>query len=244
MKRALLHGFLGDSSVWAGIIEGAAIALPGHRGGEKVRSTWAENLDAVAAAVRGCDLAIGYSLGARVALGLLALGAVPRVIAISVNPGIRDARDVSFADDVAHARFDEPSGAPSERVARRARDAAWAKRFRTEPLADVLDAWEAQPLFATQERVDPDRLAVRRARRLALDPQQIARSLDAMGLAEMPDYHGVVDDRCTLIAGADDTKYVAIAGGLPAAVHVIDHCGHDPLLEQPSALAKVLASIA
>jgi len=244
VTRALLHGFLGDPAVWDGIIEGDAIALPGHRGGAKVRSTWAENLDAVAEQVRGCDLAIGYSLGARVALGLLALGAVPRVILISVNPGIRDARDMSFADEVSHARFDEPSGAPSERVARRARDAAWAKRFRTEPLAHVLDAWEAQPLFATQKRVDPDRLAARRARRLALDPQQIARSLDAMGLAEMPDYHASVDDRCTLIAGADDAKYVAIARGLRASLHVIAGGGHDPLLEQPSALAKVLASIA
>lgn len=222
MKRALLHGFLGDPSVWDGIIEGTAIALPGHRGGDLVSLTWAQNLDAIASLVGDCDLAIGYSLGARVALGLLAMGAVSRAIVIGVNPGIDD----------------------RDRAARRASDAAWAKRFRTEQLSKALDAWEAQPLFATQARVSPEILRARRARRVALDPEQIARSLEAMGLAEMPDYHSIVaPDRCTLIAGADDAKYVAIARSLSAPMHVIAHCGHDPLLEQPDALAKVLASL-
>jgi len=250
VKRALLHGFLGDASVWDGVFgmrEGNAcadaIALPGHRGGTSVRPTWADNLDAVAERVRDCDVAIGYSLGARVALGLLAIGAVPRVVLISVNPGIDDGwgRDAGGRDTGARDADERDTG---ERDARRAHDRVWATRFRREPLADVLDAWEAQPLFATQARVAPDILAARRERRLALDPQQIARSLEAMGLAEMPDYRAVVDARCTLIAGADDAKYLAIARSLNAPVHVIDHCGHDPLLEQPAALAKVLASIA
>lgn len=233
MKRALLHGFLGDPSVWDGIVGDSSlgesdrtvdsdvvIVLPGHVGGEHVRPTWAENLDAIAQSVRGCDLAIGYSLGARVTLGLLAMGAIPRAILISANPGIDDAA----------------------RSARRASDAIWARKFRTEPLADVLDEWEAQPLFASQARVAPDVLAARRARRLRLDSEQLARSLEVMGLAEMPDYRGVVDARCTLIVGGEDAKYLAIARGLGASL-VIDHCGHDPLLEQPAALAKVLASL-
>jgi 2-succinyl-6-hydroxy-2,4-cyclohexadiene-1-carboxylate synthase len=220
VKRALLHGFLGDPSVWADIVDGAAIALPGH--GSPIASTWEQNLDAIAAQIGDCDLAIGYSLGARVALGLLAIGAVRRAILISVNPGIDD----------------------GDRTARRASDAAWAKRFRTEALSDILDAWEAQPLFATQSRVSRDVLRARRARRLALDPEQIARSLESMGLAEMPDYKSLVTpDRCTLIAGADDAKYLAIARSLNVPLHVIDHCGHDPLLEQPARLAEALARV-
>ncbi len=277
MKRALLHGFLGDPSVWDGIASNndVLLALPGHVGGDQVRPTWAENLDAIAERARGCDLVIGYSQGARVALGLLAMGAVPRAVLISVNPGIEETRagidEKSRAgiDEKSRAGIDEKSRAGideksrsgdersradddrsrdvdatnDERNARRASDAAWARRFRTEPLSDVLDAWETQPLFATQARVAPDALAARRARRLALDPAQIAQNLEAMGLAEMPDYHAVVDDRCTLIVGADDSKYLAIARVLHARCHVIDECGHDPLLEQPAALAKVLASI-
>ncbi len=228
MTPALLHGFLGDPEVWddgANGIAGATFALPGHAGGDPVLSTWAANLDAIAARIRGYRLVIGYSLGARVALGLVAIGAVPRAILVSVNPGI-------------------PDTAATERAARRASDATWAQRFRTEPLADVLDAWEAQPLFATQARAPAARLASRRARRLTLDPEQMARSLEAMGLAEMPDYRAELSaGRCTIVVGEDDAKYVAIARASSAPVHVIPRAGHDPLLEQPAALAKVLASL-
>lgn len=251
MNAALLHGFLGDPSVWSGITSGLAIALPGH--GAPVLPTWAQNLDAIAHQVRDRDVAIGYSLGARVALGLLAMGAVPRAILISVNPGIEDVRDVDAAGageapsagDVAGVRdASSAHDAGSERAARRTSDRVWAARFRAEPLAAVLDAWEAQPLFASQSRVAADVLRARRARRLAHDPEQLARSLEVMGLAEMPDHRAIIaPGTCTLIAGADDAKYLALARTLDAPLRVIDHCGHDPLLEQPAALAKVLASL-
>ena len=219
MTRAFLHGFAGDPSVWAGIARSgdACIALPGH--GRELAPTWDANLDAIAAAIAGHDVVIGYSLGARIALGLVATGRAPRAILISVNPGI----------------------AGAERPARRASDAAWARLLREHGIAAFVDAWQAQPLFATQARAPADRLAARRARRLALDPEQLARSLEVMGLAEMPDYRAhVTADRCRLIAGADDAKFLAIARALPAPLDVIAASGHDPTLEQPDALAQLL----
>jgi len=218
----LLHGFAGDPSAWNGIaIAGDRAALPGHPGGGPVAGGWAENLDAIAARLGRCDVAIGYSLGARVALGLVASGRVPRGVLISVNPGI----------------------AEHERAARRASDAAWAQLARERGIAAFIAAWEAQPLFATQQRAPTERLAARRARRLALDPAQLASSLEAMGLAEMPDYRGEVDGRFALIAGADDARYVAIARALPAPLTLVPGSGHDPLLEQPAALTAVLAHV-
>nr|MDQ3370880.1 2-succinyl-6-hydroxy-2,4-cyclohexadiene-1-carboxylate synthase [Myxococcota bacterium] len=99
----------------------------------------------------------------------------------------------------------------------------------------------AQPLFATQARVAADRLAARRARRLAHDPEQLARSLEVMGLAEMPAYHAAVTpERCALIAGADDPKFLAIARSLAAPLEIIAGAGHDPTLEQPAALAAAI----
>ena len=223
MTRAFLHGFAGDPSVWAGIARPAAgdacIALPGH--GRELAPTWDANLDAIAAAIAGHDVVIGYSLGARIALGLIATGRAPRAILISVNPGITGA----------------------ERPARRASDAAWARLLREHGIAAFVDAWQAQPLFATQERAPADRLAARRARRLALDPEQLARTFEVMGLAEMPDHTAAVTaDRCRLIVGADDTKFLAIARTLPAPLDVIADCGHDPTLEQPATLADLLVS--
>jgi 2-succinyl-6-hydroxy-2,4-cyclohexadiene-1-carboxylate synthase len=220
---AFLHGFAGDAAIWDAIrmefSASRAISLPGHGTG-LVRSSWDANLEAVAGEV-GDTLVVGYSLGARIALGLVATGRCKRAILISVNPGIPDA----------------------ERAARRASDAAWAQMLRTRGLAEFLEAWEAQPLFATQSRVSPERLTVRRARRLALDPEQLARSLEIMGLAEMPDYRGELDERVAMIAGADDPKYAAIARASGVRHAIIAGAGHDIPLEQPAALVAAIAKL-
>jgi len=219
VRVACLHGFLGSPEVWRGIADGAhAVALPGHGGGP-VGETWAANLDAVARAIGACDVVVGYSLGARVALGLVATERVGRAVLISVNAGIDD----------------------GERAARREADAAWARLLRTQGLATFLSAWEAQPLFATQARAGAVVIAQRRARRLALDPEQLARSLEVMGLAEMPDYRGALDARCSLVVGAEDTRYVELARSWGQAAVSIADCGHDPTLEQPQQLARALA---
>lgn len=223
MTHTFLHGFAGDPATWddvrAEFSTTRAIALPGHGTGQ-VRSSWDANLEAVATEV-GDAVVVGYSLGARVALGLVASGRVARAILVSVNPGLPE----------------------SERVARRASDAVWAQLLRTEGIAAFIGAWEAQPLFATQARVSPKRLAARRARRLALDPEALARSLEVMGLAEMPDYRGALDDRVALIAGADDPKYAAIARASGVRHEIIAGAGHDIPLEQPAALAAAIARL-
>ncbi len=200
-----LHGFLGSPDVWG---EGPGIRLAQP----PIAPSWRAHLAAVAEQLGPVEAVVGYSLGARLALGLVVEGYAPRAVLISVNPGI------------AHA----------ERPARRAADAAWAKRFRTEPLADVLDAWEAQALFSGRSRAD------RRAQRLALDPEQCARTLEVLGLAEMPDYRGEIDQRFHLIAGAADAKFVAIARTLPAPLELIADSGHDPTLDQPAALRAAI----
>lgn len=229
MKCALLHGFAGDPSAWDDVIDvwkiphqPRAVPLPGHGGGP-VLDTWDENLDAVATATVGCEVIVGYSLGARVALGLVARGLATHAVLIGVNPGIAD----------------------TERAARREFDAAWTRLLRAEGMAAFHDAWIDQPLFATQKRVPEEKRAARRAHRLALDPEQLARSIEVMGLAAMPDYWSVVSahrDRIALIAGAEDAKYVAISSGLPArSFEQIEGSGHDPTLEQPLALATAIA---
>lgn len=222
VRAVLIHGFAGDPASWDDVPIDAdrtdRLALPGHPGGAPLERDWAQNLTAIAGRLGPCDVVVGYSLGARVALGLVIGGHVPRGVLISVNPGIAD-----------HERF-----------ARRAGDAAWAQLARQRGIAAFVEAWQAQPLFATQRRVPAERLAARTARRLALDPEQLAQSLETMGLAEMPDYRALIDDRVALIAGADDAKYVAIARALPARLALIPDSGHDPLLEQPRALAAAI----
>lgn len=222
MRALLLHGFAGDATAWeatlaAGLaaLEPIAIAMPGH--GVPVEDSWQANLDAID--TRGAELAIGYSFGARLALGLLANHRVARAILIGVNPGIED----------------------HERAARRAADAGWVRLLRERGIEAFVDAWEAQPLFATQARVAPERLRERRARRLGLDPEALARCLEAMGLAEMPDYRDSIRGVAKLIVGGDDAKFLAIAH--PHSPVIVEGSGHDVLLEQPGALAAAIRAL-
>jgi 2-succinyl-6-hydroxy-2,4-cyclohexadiene-1-carboxylate synthase len=240
VRVAYLHGFAGDPAAWDATLaalprhDARAIALPGHGGGP-VLASWDACLAAIAGAIGEVDLVVGYSLGARAALGLLATGRATRAILVSVNPGLDD----------------------EDRPARRASDAAWARLLRERGsgigrgsergIEAFADAWEAQPLFATQARTPPGLLAARRARRRALDPEQLARSLEVMGLAEMPDYRPALRlaaPRAALIAGADDPKYLALARATAAPLAVIAGSGHDPTLEQPEALADAIAAAA
>ncbi len=229
MKCALLHGFAGDPAAWDEVvahlpaaIEARAIALPGHGGG-RVRDTWADNIAAVSESLVGCDAVVGYSFGARVALGVLVAGANLRAVLIGCNPGIAD----------------------GERPARIANDARWAALLRTRGIAEFADAWTAQPLFASQRRVTAERLAARRSRRLALDPAELARCLEVMGTGAMPDYRPTLPalaPRIAWLAGADDTTYAQLAQSLPGAHRaLIADSGHDPTLEQPAALATAIS---
>jgi len=214
VRALFLHGLVGAPEAWSEVlaeldVEAIAVAMPGH--GTPVQASWAANLDAID--TQGATLAIGYSFGARVALGLLAERRVARAILIGVNPGISD----------------------EARPARRAADARWAQLLRERGIEAFVETWEVQPLFATQGRVAPEKLAARRALRLTLDPEQLARCLETMGLAEMPDYREVRGAQ--LIVGADDAKFVALARGLAT---MIPEAGHDVLLEQPVALAAAI----
>jgi pimeloyl-ACP methyl ester carboxylesterase len=66
-----------------------------------------------------------------------------------------------------------------------------------------------------------------------------------MGLGEMPDYTETLrDPRVSVIAGALDSKYVAIARELGVPLVEIADSGHDPTLEQPLALAAQLSNLA
>jgi 2-succinyl-6-hydroxy-2,4-cyclohexadiene-1-carboxylate synthase len=216
VRVALIHGFLGGVDAW-GTIEGTRITLPGH-GETPVQPTWGDNIALIAKSL-DADVVVGYSLGARVALALVAEGYVKRAVLISVNPGIDD----------------------DARAARRVTDAAWAAMLRERGMETFVPAWEAQPLFASQQRVSEERRAARRARRLQLDPEQLARSLEVMGLAEMPDYRGAIDRRVAMINGSEDAKYVGIAASFDVHREIVADAGHDPTFEQPEACAQAIA---
>lgn len=235
----LLHGFTGSSGAWGNLAQRLAerhrviaFDLPGHGASPAPRDPAQVRLpqvaEALVRALAALDVReahwIGYSLGARTALQVAV--AHPEVVRSLVleggSPGI--------ADSV-------------ERAARAAADAALADAIERDGLEHFVDAWLAQPLFASQARLPADVRVRERARRLRGSAVGYAASLRAMGTgtqAPLWEHLREVRARVLLIAGALDVKYCAIAHAMAASltdarVAIVHGAGHAVHLERPDA---------
>jgi pimeloyl-ACP methyl ester carboxylesterase len=161
------------------------------------------------------DILLGYSLGGRLALQALLAGAkYKRAILISTSLGIE---------------------AEEARAARRASDAAWAKRFESEDFETVIADWNAQPVLTgpalTRTHDDYDPRALREWSSGALPP--VASRLHELTIPTL------------WIAGARDSKYVAEARMAAALapngrVAIVENAGHRMPWEQASAFIAIL----
>jgi 2-succinyl-6-hydroxy-2,4-cyclohexadiene-1-carboxylate synthase len=172
----------------------------------------------------------GYSLGARVALGL-ALAYPERIARLTLISG-----QAGLATD-------------AERSERRRADARWCALLEQGGITAFVDEWEAQPLFATQARLPSELREAHRALRLRHDPHGLAHSLRMTGLAAMPYFSPRLDTLSmpvAVLAGELDSKFVALGRELAAAVRrsrfvVAPNAGHDLLLEAPDLVARELS---
>jgi 2-succinyl-6-hydroxy-2,4-cyclohexadiene-1-carboxylate synthase len=240
----LIHGFAGSPLSWTHLVELARFERPpllptlaGHGRNWRHRNvdSFEGELERLASEIESTEeprWVCGYSMGARVALGLLARR--PRLfdaaVLIGVHPGLDDER---------------------ERASRRELDSARSRLLRDQGLAAFVDAWEDLPMFSTQRELSAKTLAEQRAIRLDHDAEGLARALELLGLAEMPNYRASMRSAempTTLVSGARDSKFSEIAEALRAAnpaigVERIPGVGHNVVLESPVALAELLNSI-
>jgi 2-succinyl-6-hydroxy-2,4-cyclohexadiene-1-carboxylate synthase len=240
----LVHGFTGSPQSWSRMLAHTELhpaplipTLAGH--GPDWRSRDVESFESevtrlvsLASSAERPRLLCGYSMGARVALGLLARqpGLFDAAVLIAVHPGLTE---------------------EAVRAERRAVDASRARLLREKGLAAFVAAWEGQPLFASQRDVSQDVLADQRHIRLRQDAEGLARALEVLGLAEMPDYRPAIrslEIPITLMAGSLDAKFSALANGLAEGnthidAELVDGVGHNVVLEAPAAVAAALKRV-
>ncbi|MDH3200899.1 MAG: alpha/beta fold hydrolase [Myxococcales bacterium] len=235
----LLHGFMGSPRSWDRVLsacdspdEPTVPQLLGH-GDDWKRNRVASfeeevsRLLAIATTMTRPRYLCGYSMGARVALGMLVRGSdlFEGAILVGAHPGLDDAE---------------------ARTERRAADAKRARELRREGLVGFVDAWEAQPLFASQRRLPSPVLEVQRQIRLSHDAEGLAACLEVLGLAEMPSLGAALSSfeiPITLMAGALDTKFATIAENLSSKVdllQIVEGVGHNVVLEAPEVVAMAL----
>ncbi|MGL5251298.1 MAG: 2-succinyl-6-hydroxy-2,4-cyclohexadiene-1-carboxylate synthase [Enterovibrio sp.] len=241
-----LHGFLGSSRDWQSVIAQLpqfcciALDLPGHGRSRHIQADdFATVCDLIARTLTQCLPSIapcylvGYSLGARLAMLLLAQGFLQQFV---FPKG-------SLRGVVVEGGHFGLQSAP-ERAARWDNDLAWAARFSREPLEHVLQDWYSQPVFASLT-------AAARAqycqRRLDNDGAVLAKILLATSLAKQPDLRGALT-RSALslyyLYGEKDLKFQAIANDFGCYSHMIPNAGHNAHVDDPAAFARELVLIA
>ena len=221
----LLHGFTQTGASWDGVrraLAGRYRAFAPDLGA----GPWEAELDRLEALAPAAFVLAGYSMGGRLALTLALRHPerVARLVLVSASPGL--------ADD-------------EERAARRAADDALAHRIEAIGVEAFAREWAAQPLFAGQ----PDAVAaLAHADRLRRSAAEHAAQLRGLGTGVMPaqwDRLGELTMPVTLVVGARDAKFLAIAERMAerlpdAEVVVVAGAGHAVALEDPSAVAEAI----
>jgi len=239
VKLVLLHGFTGGPSVFDSVRARlpAWPTLAPWLGGHglppaPLGETFDDEVDRLADVVRreGFHGAVlcGYSLGARLALGLLVRhpALFARAVLVGVNPGI--AREETFARAMADDRF--------------------AGQLKSEGVERFALRWADQPLFASQQRLPETDRAAEAQRRRGHDATALATALRTLSLGRMADRRpalGSIPIPVAYVAGAEDDKFAvlaqACAEATPAArAVVVPESGHNVVLERPDAVASLL----
>ncbi|MBW4435933.1 MAG: 2-succinyl-6-hydroxy-2,4-cyclohexadiene-1-carboxylate synthase [Pleurocapsa minor GSE-CHR-MK-17-07R] len=245
----LLHGFTGSQANWHESMQALAsdyhllaVDLPGH-GRTRVRAApecydvtrVAHDLNALVNAYFGPALPphlVGYSMGGRHALACAL--ASPRqytsLVLESASPGLKSVE---------------------ERTVRRSNDDALADAILRNGLEWFVAYWEKLPLFASQQRVPPEKRGWLRDQRLANDLFGLALSLRGAGTGAQPSFW---DDLpalnalpVMLLTGAEDVKFNAINDEMASLMPhgrrmIITDAGHASHFEQPAAYSHALRS--
>ncbi|MFD2307451.1 2-succinyl-6-hydroxy-2,4-cyclohexadiene-1-carboxylate synthase [Enterococcus termitis] len=172
---------------------------------------------------------LGYSMGARAALGFCCLfpNKVQKLILESGSPGLKS---------------------PLERAKRQLSDERLAAKTLTSSIEAFVTKWEALPLFNTQNSLPKNVQMVVREERLSQQPFGLACSLWFMGTGAQKNFwpeltHITIP--VLLIVGELDTKFQQIADQMKQrqvtfSIKTVSDAGHCVHLEKPQQFEKIV----
>ncbi|MFZ5467901.1 MAG: alpha/beta fold hydrolase [Myxococcota bacterium] len=225
----LLHGFTGSPRSWDHLREdflswGYRVLVADLRAPESFPETIEQLARWVGHVPEPIDV-VGYSQGARVALGLALRQrrGVRRLVLESGSPGLRRRR---------------------ERAARRVQDELLAGQIEAHGVEWFVDYWQSLPLFGPLPQAVEASL---RARRLSCSISELTASLRQLGLGSQPNYWPKLPSLrvpTLLLTGERDHKFTRLAARMAAELPMAWHCTlpahHTPHLEVPAAYVREL----
>ncbi|EGQ7981286.1 2-succinyl-6-hydroxy-2,4-cyclohexadiene-1-carboxylate synthase [Vibrio vulnificus] len=231
-----LHGLLGSAEDWRATqcslkeYPTLTIDLAGH--GQSVgiaTSSAAESAQQVATvteqqlAQRPCIL-IGYSMGGRIAMQGLVEHAFA---ALNLRGALIEGGNFGLVSE-------------HEKQQRWISDSHWAKRFREEPIEQVLADWYQQGVFSSLNHAQKQTLIAKRSANLGAS---VAEMLLATSLAKQPNLLPQLQRSSVplhYVCGEKDTKFQELARQSGLSCSIVDNAGHNVHQEQPSAFADIV----
>ncbi len=220
-----MPGFMQRGDAWAPVAE----ALPERYPSvllDHAEHTFEGRLAEIASAGERAVLC-GYSLGGRLALhaAIREPGRYAGLVTVGASAGI---------------------DAPAVREARVEADERLASWMETQPIEQIVEVWERQPLFADQSE---QLMEAQRPGRLRQDPRGLAMLLRTAGQGTLdPLWDGLheLDIPVLALAGALDERYREVARRIARTVpqgasQIVENAGHAPQFQRPEAVAKFLA---
>ncbi|MBI3900623.1 MAG: alpha/beta fold hydrolase [Chlamydiia bacterium] len=213
-KICFLHGFLGHPLDWEGVIQSLEGAWD---------PTFSLTPDPIAVSKlkSSTDLLVGYSMGGRIALDLVAKGAIhtSALVLISAHPGLETEK---------------------EKEERRLFENHWLSILHKESVKTFLNKWYAQPLFSKLKKIPSDRFS--------LTKEKIRCQWDQFNILKQPplwDFLQKTSIPILYIAGESDLKYCHIAKRLKTfnpniQIAIIPEASHAVHLERPQEIAQCL----
>ena len=190
--------------------------------------SWQENIQILADTTPHHSVLIGYSMGARLALGtaLLANNKSIGLVLISGNPGLES---------------------DSQRKQRWQADQQWAQRLESEDKAVFLQDWYKQAVFShTPTAIRSDEVS----RKLTYASDTWSKVMRVNSIAKQPNYWPTIKNLNMPVltaAGEADEKYAKIAARFTrksqsplSRFKIFTECGHIVHREQPKKLADAI----
>ena len=229
-----IHGFMGHPSDW----DEVRAALPEFETKAlEIRSAadWRSSVDRLSGSIPDQSVVVGYSMGARLALGI-ALDSPQRCVGlvfVSGNPGLETA--------AAH----EQRWEADQNVAKQ------LEQLDSESLEPFLERWYQANVFASlPQGIRRDQIA-RKRKLFSPDWPKILRT---HSVSRQPDYWSRLKQLSiptAVVAGELDEKYREIAVRFEGEVRsgqvsktIVPNCGHIVHREQPAALVRVIRDLA
>lgn len=228
-----LHGLLGSGDDWLPVIDrmngfpSLVVNLPGHGDSQKASCQGFLDFDQQLSSLLQYHqideyYLVGYSLGARLAMHFACYHQPQGLLGLIIEGG-----NVGLANE-------------QERVGRMANDAAWAQRFRSQPIEEVLADWYQQAVFA--DLSPTQRQALIKLRRQN-NPQGIADMLESTSLAKQPFLAEKLHQlNCPYryFCGERDQKFRSVSQQYALPLTLIENAGHNAHRENPTGFATAL----